>query len=147
MAEKSDNEILILIGTGILIGAAFIFLALHKQAVAQTQASPAPQQQPSYKQDIEFVRWYTETIVKPSIESAARESAQNAIRQFIEENPRAEVQTLGEKAPRTRSKNGAWEITRDSEGAITSIQNIKTIKQDTKEILADKINIRKNNIT
>jgi len=126
MPEKSDNEALILIGAGIIIGAAFIFLAMRKQLIPVqtplqplTQLQPAPQSQmqtaSSHRQDTEFIKWYTETIIKPSIQQAARESAQNAIRQFMEANPRTEMQTLEPKTTKPRAKTGNWMITRDSE--------------------------------
>ena len=175
MPEKSDNEALILIGAGIIIGAALIFLAMRKQLFPVqtslqplTQLQPAPQSQPlasqagiamqtasTYRQDTEFIKWYTETIIKPSIQQAARDSADKAIRQFIEANPeRTEVQTLGEKTPRTRAKTGKWEITRDSEGAIVSIETMKNTpqkEQSTKSPIRlllpdDKINTWKEHI-
>lgn len=167
MPEKSENEALILIGAGIIIGAAFIFLAMRKQlfqvqAPLQpqvTQSQPAPQPQPhasqaqaatqtasTYRQDTEFIKWYTETIIKPSIESAARESADKAIRQFMEANTErtgTELQTLGEKAPRTKAKPGnKWEITRDSEGAIVSIETMKNTPQKETQSLKPTISLR-----
>lgn len=149
MPEKSDNEALILIGAGIIIGAALIFLAMRKQLFPVqtslqplTQLQPALQSQPlasqagiamqtasSHRQDTEFIKWYTETIIKPSIQQAARESAQNAIRQFMEANPRTEMQTLEPKTTKPRAKPGNWMITRDSEGAIMSIEAVKDTPQ------------------
>jgi hypothetical protein len=133
MPEKSDHESLILIGAGIIIGAAFIFLVLRKLPQTQTQSPPAPAPQPvqtvsSYKQDTEFIKWYTETIVKPSIQQVAREAADKAIKQFMEANPRTEVQALGSKTAKPRAKTGVWMITRDSEGAITSIETVKDVQ-------------------
>jgi len=181
MPEKSDNEALILIGAGIIIGAAFIFLAMRKhlfQVQASslqplqpqvTQSQPTPQSQPqppasqaqaatqtasTYRQDTEFIKWYTETIIKPSIESAARESADKAIRQFMEMNPRTEMQTLGSKTAMPKAKTGNWMITRDSEGAIMSIETVKDTpqkEQSTKPTISlrlpeDRINISKEHI-
>jgi len=141
--EKSDNENLILIGAGIIIGAALgaalVLLAIRKLPQMQVQSQPAaaPQiQAASYKQDTEFIKWYTETIVKPSIQQVARESADNAIKQFMDANPRAaEVQALGGdvKAPRASAKP-VWVINRDTEGAITSIDTItKAMPKPKKE--------------
>lgn len=157
MPEKSDNEALILIGAGIIIGAAFIFLAMRKQlfqvqASLQlqpqvTQSQPAPQPQAlssSYRQDTEFIKWYTETIIKPSIQQAARESVDKAL-QFMETNPRTEMQTLEPKTTKPRTKPFNWMITRDSEGAIASIETMKHTSQkelqSTKQpMLLDRIN-------
>lgn len=158
--QKSDrDDALILIGVGIIIGAAFIFIALRKQQAAVQTPAPAPQQTPqatqiasTHRQDTEFIKWYTETIIKPSIESAARESVEKAIRQFMEANPRAEVQTLGPKTARPRAKTGNWMIIRDSEGAIMSIETVKdTPQKETKPSISltssDKINTWKEHIS
>ena len=131
MPEKSENEGLILIGVGIIISAALIFLAMRKQ-LFQPQA-PAVQTASLYKQDVEFIKWYTENIIKPSIQQAARESADNAIKQFmdlqLESNSRTEIQTLGPKISKPKARPGNWVITRDSEGAIMSIETDKEIKE------------------
>ncbi len=133
MPERSENEGLILVGVGIIIGAALIFLAMRKQ-LFQPQA-PAVQTALSPKQDIEFIKWYTETIIKPSIQQAARESADKAIKQFMDSNPKTEtqIQTLGPKTtkqpqPQPKTVPGNWVITRDAEGAIMSIETDKEIK-------------------
>ena len=164
MPEKSDNEALILIGAGIVLGIALIFIVTRKDQMARAQTTlqvlptlqaQPPQQQFPYKQDTEFIKWYTETIIKPSIESAARESAQNAIRQFMEnQRAEAEVQTLGSKTAMPRAKTGNWMITRDSEGAIVSIETMKNTpqkEQSTKSPIRlllpdDKINTWKEHI-
>ncbi len=127
MPEKSENEGLILIGVGIIIGAALIFIAMRKQ-LFQPQA-PAVQTA-SPKQNVEFIKCYTETIIKPSIQQAARESADKAIKQFMEANPRTEIQTLGPKTiKQPKAIPGNWVITRDEEGAIMSIETDKEIKE------------------
>ena len=126
---------------------------VQTQALTAAEPAPQPQQLPPYqlyKQDIEFIKWYTETIIKPSIQQAARESAQNAIRQFMEnQRAEAEVQTLGSKTAMPRAKTGNWMITRDSEGAIVSIETMKntpqkepqSIKPAISLCLPDKINM------
>lgn len=150
MPEKSKNEGLILIGVGIIIGAALIFIAMRKQ-LFQPQA-PAVQTA-SPKQDIEFIKWYTETIIKPSIQQAARESADKAIKQFMEANPKTEtqIQTLGPKTiKQPKAVPGNWVITRDEEGAIMSIETDKEIPQKQSKSPVQqtiKINTRKDYIS
>ena len=148
--QKSDrDDALILIGTGIVLGIALIFIVMRKDQTARAQAQPAPQPQQlpptpnqSYKQDTEFIKWYTETIIKPSIQQAARESAQNAIRQFMEANPRTEMQTLESKTTKPRAKPGNWMITRDSEGAIMSIEAVKDTPQKEPQSIKPTISLR-----
>lgn len=149
MPEKSENEGLILIGVGIIIGAALIFLAMRKQLLQPSQ--PQVQTAATYKQDIEFIKWYTETIIKPSIQQSARESADQAIKQFME--ARTEIQTLGSKIeaaspPRLKAaKPGNWTITRDADGAIMSIETDKEIdKEPLKKPHTIKINTGRTNI-
>jgi len=60
----------------------------------------------------------------------------------MEANPRTEMQTLGEKTPRTRAKTGKWEITRDSEGAIMSIEAVKDTPQKETQSLKPTISLR-----
>ncbi len=133
MPEKSENEGLILIGVGIIISAALIFLAMRKQ-LFQPQAPAVQTAASTHKQDIEFIKWYTETIIKPSIQQAARESADKAIKQFMDSNPKTEtqtqIQTLGPKTlKQPKAIPGNWVITRDEEGAIMSIETDKEIPQ------------------
>jgi hypothetical protein len=87
----------------------------------ETQVSPqAPPQQSYERRDTEFIKWYTDTIIKPSIQQTARDSVDKAI-QSMKLN---EVQTV-DKPPISKATAGNWMITRDSEGAIMSIETFK----------------------
>lgn len=162
MAQKSEDSVIIIFAVGVILGGLFAYKVLKKlQQQTQTQPQTPPPTmtaagQPSqYRRDTEFIRWYTETIIKPSIERASRESADNVIRQFTAVNPPAEVQTLGgakTSPPRTHPKPVKWMITRDSEGAIASIETVKEPAQRQTQTpkpeqippyISDKINMGK----
>ena len=88
--------------------------------------------------DPDAIKWYTDTIIKPLVQQAAQESADKAIRQFMEANP-----PIAEVQPRTRAKTGnKWVINRDSEGAIASIYTMKDTPQKEPQSTNPAISLR-----
>lgn len=200
--EKSSNNLLILIGIGIILGAAFVYSEMKKQQSIQAQAQaaytqafaqqtqylndlnstvkrlegqvqvvqtlqPLPVLQPlqplkllepelmqslkpleplmreesqslkmdrvDYRHDTEFIKWYTDNIIKPSVQQAAKESVETAIKQFVT----PETQTV--ETIRTKPA-GKWVINRDSDGAISSIETIKALVRTAPKEEMPKIN-------
>jgi hypothetical protein len=153
MSQKHDTDSYVLIATGILIGAGLIYLIMRKLNPLQfslqpTTIAPLSQATRTHQEDTEFIKWYTETITKPTIIQSARDATEKAIKQFIDENHiAADIQTVGigtTKQKYNKAAGVAWIVNRDADGAIAGIDTIKTTKSIDKN--TNNTNIRGDSI-
>lgn len=87
---ESDSTPWIILGVGIVIGGVFAYLAIK---ALQQPASSSSLISTASPPDTEFMRWYSDKIIKPSIETTAKYAVKEALSSFHPVPvPRASVQ-------------------------------------------------------